>query len=53
MPPHWYKYASPATFYPHAGKMIPWFAWPAWTFAAIGSYLGLVVAPTDLQQGDA
>ncbi len=49
---NWYRYASPAAFYPVAGKMIPWFAWAAAALAAIGVYVGLVVAPTDFQQGD-
>ena len=49
---NWFKYASPAMFYPVAGKMIPWFAWAAAVLAAIGVYTGLVVAPTDFQQGD-
>jgi heme exporter protein C len=49
---NWFKYASPAMFYPVAGKMIPWFAWAAAVLAAIGVYTGLVVAPTDYQQGD-
>ena len=52
-PPNWYKFSSPATFYPLAGRLIPWFAWPAAILAAIGVYLGLVVAPTDFQQGEA
>jgi heme exporter protein CcmC len=47
-----YKYASPASFYPLAGKMIPWFAVPAAVLAVIGLYLGLIVAPTDYQQGE-
>ena len=50
---NWFRYASPATFYPLAGKMIPWFAWAAAVFAVVGMYIGLVVAPTDFQQGDA
>jgi heme exporter protein C len=50
---NWYKFASPATFYPLAGKMIPWFGWLAGALAAVGLYVGLVVAPTDFQQGDA
>jgi heme exporter protein C len=53
MSANWFKYASPATFYPLAGTLIPWFAWPAAVLAAIGLYVGLVVAPTDFQQGDA
>lgn len=52
MATNWFKYASPATFYPAAGKLIPWFAWSAAFLAAIGVYVGLVVAPTDFQQGD-
>ena len=47
-----YKYASPVSFYPLAGKMIPWFAVPAAVLAVIGLYLGLIVAPTDYQQGE-
>jgi heme exporter protein C len=50
---NWFRYASPATFYPLAGNLAPWFAWAAAALAAIGLYLGLVVAPTDFQQGDA
>ncbi len=50
---NWFKYASPATFYPVAGRMIPWFAWPAAVLAAIGVWLGLFYAPTDFQQGEA
>lgn len=47
-----YRYASPATFYPLAGKMAPWFAVLAALFGTYGLYLGLVVAPTDFQQGE-
>lgn len=50
---NWYKYASPASFYPLAGKMIPWFAVPAAILFAVGLYVGFFVAPTDFQQGDA
>jgi heme exporter protein C len=50
---NWYKYASPATFYPVAGKMIPWFAIPAAILFVVGLYIGFFVAPTDFQQGDA
>ena len=48
-----YRYSSPASFYPLAGKMIPWFAWAAAVLAAVGLYIGLSMAPTDFQQGDA
>ncbi|HEX9302462.1 MAG TPA: cytochrome c biogenesis protein CcsA, partial [Casimicrobiaceae bacterium] len=50
---NWFRYASPATFYSVAGRLVPWFAWPAAAFAAVGVYLGLFIAPTDFQQGDA
>jgi heme exporter protein C len=48
-----YKYASPATFYPIAGKLIPWFAIPAALLFATGLFVGFFIAPTDFQQGDA
>jgi heme exporter protein C len=50
---NWFRYASPAAFYPVAGKMAPWFGAAAAVLAAIGVYIGLVVAPTDFQQGEA
>jgi heme exporter protein C len=50
---HWYRYSSPASFYPFAGRMIPWFAWGAAILTAIGLVIGLSIAPTDFQQGDA
>src|SRR5262250_887956 len=50
---NWFRYASPATFYPLAGKLVPWFAGAAAVLAAIGLYIGLVIAPTDFQQGEA
>ena len=49
---NWFKFASPATFYPLAGKMIPWFVALSVVFGAAGLYLGLFVAPTDFQQGE-
>ncbi|HZP94217.1 MAG TPA: heme ABC transporter permease [Burkholderiales bacterium] len=48
-----WKYSSPQTFYPLAGRMIPWFAAAAAVFAAAGLYVGFFVAPTDFQQGEA
>jgi heme exporter protein C len=50
---NWYKYASPANFYPLAGKLIPWFAIPAAILFVAGLYVGFFIAPTDFQQGDA
>lgn len=48
----WMRYASPAVFYPLAGRLIPWLALAAALFAAAGLYVGLVVAPPDSQQGE-
>ncbi|HPU79427.1 heme ABC transporter permease CcmC [Accumulibacter sp.] len=49
---NWFRYASPQTFYPLAGKLIPWF----WTLAAIfgvaGLTVGFLLAPIDEQQGE-
>ena len=47
-----WKYASPQHFYPLAGKMIPWFLALTLLFGAWGLWLGLLVAPTDAQQGE-
>ena len=49
---NWFKYASPQSFYPLAGKMIPWFVALATVFGIAGLWLGMVVAPTDFQQGE-
>ena len=46
-----FKYSSPVSFYPLAGKMIPWFAGLAATLGVAGMYMGLFVAPVDYQQG--
>src|ERR1041384_7584795 len=45
-----YKYASPAMFYPLAGKLIPWFAIPAAILFATGLFVGFFIAPTDANQ---
>ncbi len=50
---NWYKYSSPAAFYPLAGRLIPWFGWSAALLTAIGLVVGLGIAPTDFQQGEA
>jgi len=48
-----FRYASPASFYPTARRMAPWFALAAAAFAFAGLWVGLVKAPTDATQGDA
>lgn len=49
---NWFKYSAPTTFYALAGKMIPWFAFPAVILFGIGMYMGFFVAPVDAQQGE-
>ncbi len=49
----WFKYASPQSFYPLAGRMIPWFVTLAALFGVAGLYVGFFVAPTDAVQGEA
>jgi heme exporter protein C len=50
---NWLRFSSPQTFYPLAGAMLPWFAAASIMFCLAGLYVGLLVAPTDAQQGDA
>jgi heme exporter protein C len=49
---NWLKYSSPQTFYPLAGRLAPVFWTLAVLLCAVGLALGLLVAPTDFQQGD-
>ena len=49
----WFGFAAPATFYGLAGRWLPWCWAAAALFGVAGLVLGLVLAPTDLQQGDA
>jgi heme exporter protein C len=48
----WFWYASPQTFYPLAGRLALGCGIAAALLAALGLYIGLVVAPTDAQQGE-
>ncbi len=48
-----YRFASPATFYRLAARLVPAFWVAAALFAGAGLYLGLLRAPTDATQGDA
>jgi len=50
---NWFKYAAPQRFYPLAGRAVPWFMAAAVLLTGLGLWLGLGVAPTDHQQGDA
>ena len=49
---NWFRYASPQTFYPLAGKLIPCFWALAAIFGAVGLSIGFLLAPTDAQQGE-
>lgn len=50
---NWFKYSSPASFYPLAGRIIPWLAGVTAVLMLAGLYIGFFVAPTDYQQGEA
>jgi heme exporter protein C len=47
-----FRYAAPQSFYPLAGRLLPWFAGLATVLTAVGLYIGFAVAPTDFQQGE-
>ncbi len=47
-----FRFSSPQTFYPLAGRLVPVFAVLAALFIAAGLWIGLVVAPSDAVQGE-
>jgi heme exporter protein C len=47
-----HRFGSPPHVYRLAGRLTPWFAWPAALLIVAGLYGGLVLAPPDYQQGD-
>ena len=47
-----HRFGSPPYVYGLAGRLTPWFAWPAGILIAAGLIGGLVLAPPDYQQGD-
>ena len=49
---NWFKFSSPASFYPLAGKLIPLFTVAAVILIAVGLYMSFLVAPTDYKQGE-
>ncbi len=49
---NWFKFSSPATFYPLAGRLIPWFTAAAVITLGVGLYMSFFVAPTDYKQGE-
>jgi heme exporter protein C len=50
---NWFRYASPVSFFPVARRLARAFGVAAALLAAVGLWLGLIVAPTDAQQGEA
>lgn len=47
-----FRFAAPHTFYPLAGRLLPWFVAAAVLLCAAGLYVGFAIAPTDFQQGE-
>ena len=47
-----FRFAAPQTFYPLAGKLVPWFSGAALLLAIAGLIVGFGIAPTDFQQGE-
>jgi heme exporter protein C len=47
-----HRFGSPPHFYRLAGRLTPWFAWPALVLCLGGLVGGLWFAPPDYQQGD-
>ena len=48
----WFWFASPQTFFPLAGRLARACAFGAAILTIAGLYVGLIVAPTDAQQGE-
>ncbi len=49
---NWFKYSSPATFYPLAGRLAVWFGIASVLLLVVGLYMSFFVAPTDYKQGE-
>jgi heme exporter protein C len=49
---NWFRFASPQSFYPLAGRLVPLFWALALLFGAAGLWVSFFVAPTDAQQGE-
>ena len=50
---NWFTFAPPQRFYPLAGTLMRACAIVAAVLGIIGLVLGLLIAPTDFQQGEA
>jgi len=49
---NWFKFSSPSTFYPLAGRMVSLFTFIAVVLLAVGLYMSFFVAPVDYKQGE-
>ena len=49
---NWFKFSSPTTFYPLAGRLARGSAWVAIALLLVGLYMSFFVAPTDYKQGE-
>ncbi|MET0103587.1 MAG: heme ABC transporter permease [Sedimenticola sp.] len=49
---NWFKFSSPATFYPLAGRIGVWATVIAVVLIVVGLYMSFFVAPTDYKQGE-
>lgn len=49
----WFRHAAPEAFYALAGRALPWCWGAAALFGSAGLVIGLGIAPTDIQRGDA
>jgi heme exporter protein C len=49
---NWFKLSSPYSFFPLAGRLIPWFWALTAVFGIAGLWTGFFLAPTDATQGD-
>ena len=49
----WSTFAAPSRFYRLAGRLVPWFWAAAFALTAAGLVIGLGIAPSDAQQGEA
>ncbi|MES9897636.1 MAG: heme ABC transporter permease CcmC [Sedimenticola sp.] len=49
---NWFKFSSPSTFYPLAGRMVTLFSILAVVLIAVGLYMSFFIAPTDYKQGE-
>lgn len=49
---NWFHYAAPQRFYALAGRLVPWLFGLAALLTVIGLVIGLLIAPTDAQQGE-